>query len=116
MRVQVCLGLALMALTYLGLAEGSPSSTWAGRSEVPSAVAHTLIGGAKCASFNVTDCKGKKCPGISGCVEAGNMFSCNLKGSKLYCGGTKSCSSVQYDSTFIPCATSSTGVLAGEAQ
>ncbi len=111
MQLRVFLGLALVALTYLGLAESSQSSAWADRSEVSSALADTLIGGAKCASFVATGCKGRSCPGTSICVIAGTLSSCNLKGSLLYCGGSKSCSSVQYDSTFIPCATSSAGSI-----
>ncbi len=115
MRLQVFVGLALMGLTYLGLAEGSPCSPWASRSEVSSALADTLIGGAKCPSSSPTLCKGPKCPGYSPGGVSGTLVSAKLTGSKLYCGCSKSCGGGQYYTTREPCATSSTGVFAADA-
>jgi hypothetical protein len=94
MRLQVFLGLALIALTYLGLTEGSPSSTWGGRSEVPSSLSDTLVGGAPaCPSFSATVCSGdaeQGCPGSSYCLCAGNEHTCIMTHT-AYCGCTKSC-------------------------
>ncbi len=110
MRLRVFLGLVLMALTYLGLAEGSPSSAWAGRSEVPSALADTLIGGAACPSTRLTFCMGTKCPGVSPCFGPGTATSGTLS-SQLYCGCSKSCGGGQYYTTRTPCATSIAGTI-----